>query len=178
MKRLLLVTPLASKSLMGGGFWFRVPCLALLKVAALTPPEWQVTVVDEKIEPLDLNQDVDLVGISALTTTVQRGYEIADHFRRRGIKVVMGGMHVSCLPDEALQHCDSVVVGEAELLWPALLQDFQANALKPVYRHGDELPSITSLPVPDWEIYGRKIICRFTWLKPRAAVRWTASSAP
>ena len=99
-----------------------------------------VMAIDEKVEPLDLDQDVDLVGISALTTTVQRGYEIADHFRRRGIKVVMGGMHVLCLPDEALQHCDSVVVGEAEVLWPALLRDFQENALKPVYRHGDELP--------------------------------------
>jgi radical SAM superfamily enzyme YgiQ (UPF0313 family) len=156
MKRLLLVTPLASKSLMGGGFWFRVPCLALLKIAALTPGDWQVTIIDEKVEPLDLNQDVDLVGISALTTTVQRGYEIAGHFRRRGIKVVMGGMHVSCLPEEALQHCDSVVVGEAEVLWPALLQDFLKNDLKRIYRHGDELPSIEHLPAPDWELYRPK----------------------
>ena len=138
MKRLLLISPLSNKSLMGGGFFFRLPCLGLLKVAALTPSDWQVTIIDEKVEPLDLNQEADLVGITAMTTTVQRGYEIADHFRRRGIKVVMGGMHVSCLPGEALQHCDSVVVGEAEVLWPALLQDFQQNSLKPVYRHGDE----------------------------------------
>jgi radical SAM superfamily enzyme YgiQ (UPF0313 family) len=156
MKRLLLITPLASKSLMGAGFWFRLPCLALLKVAALTPADWQVTVIDERLEPLDLNLDADLVGISALTTTVQRGYEIADHFRGRGIKVVMGGMHVSCLPDEALQRCDSVVVGEAEVLWPALLQDFEKEGLKRVYRHGDDLPSIAHLPAPDWELYRPK----------------------
>jgi radical SAM superfamily enzyme YgiQ (UPF0313 family) len=156
MKRLLLISSLSKKSLMGGGFFFRMPCLGLLKVAALTPSDWQVTIVDEKVEPLDLNLEADLVGITAMTTTVQRGYEIADHFRQRGIKVVMGGMHVSCLPEEALRHCDSVVVGEAEVLWPALLQDFQQNSLKPVYRHGDELPSISHLPAPDWELYRPK----------------------
>jgi radical SAM superfamily enzyme YgiQ (UPF0313 family) len=156
MKRLLLISPLSQKSLMGGGFFFRMPCLGLLKVAALTPPDWQVTIVDEKVEKLDLNQEADLVGITAMTTTVGRGYEIADHFRRRGIKVVMGGMHVSCLPDEALQHCDSVVVGEAENLWPALLQDFQQNTLRPVYRHGDDWPPLVRLPVPDWGLYRTK----------------------
>ena len=77
-------------------------------------PDWDVTIVDEKVEPLDLEQSADLVGITTMTTTSLRAYEIADHFRRRGIKVVMGGMHVSSLPDEALEHCDSVVVGEAE----------------------------------------------------------------
>lgn len=156
MKRLLLISPLSKKSLMGGGFFFRMPCLGLLKVAALTPPDWQVTIIDEKVEPLDLNLKADLVGITAMTTTVQRGYEIADHFRQRGVKVVMGGMHVSCLPGEALPHCDSVVVGEAEVLWPVLLQDFQQNTLKPVYRHGDQLPSISHLPAPDWELYRPK----------------------
>jgi radical SAM superfamily enzyme YgiQ (UPF0313 family) len=152
MKRLLLISPVARKSLMGAGFFFRVPSLGLLKVAALTPPNWQVSIVDEKVESLDLAQEADLVGITALTTTVQRGYEIADDFRQRGIKVVMGGMHVSCLPDEALRHCDSVVVGEAEVLWPALLRDFEKKELKPIYRHENGLPSLTTLPAPDWEL--------------------------
>ena len=152
MKRLLLISPLSRKSLMGTGSLFRLPCLGLLKVAALTPPDWQVSIVDEKVESLDLAQAADLVGITTLTTTVQRGFEIADHFRQRGIKVVMGGMHVSCLPDEALQHCDSVVVGEAEELWPALLRDFEKKELKPIYRHENGLPSLTTLPPPDWEI--------------------------
>ncbi len=141
---------------MGDKFFFRMPCLGLLKVAALTPADWQVTIVDEKIEPLDLNQEADLVGITAMTTTVQRAYEIADHFRRRGIKVVLGGMHVSCLPDEAQPHCDSLVMGEAEVLWPALLRDFELNQLKPVYRHQENLPSLAGLPPPDWNLYENK----------------------
>ena len=159
MKRLLLIAPLASNSLMGGGFFFRMPGLGLLKVAALTPPDWQVTIIDEKVEPLDLNQEADLVGITAMTTTAHRGYEIADHFRRRGVKVVMGGMHVSCLPDEALRHCDSVVVGEAEVLWPALLWDFERDELKPLYQHEDGPPALTEQPRPDWELYrGKKYL--------------------
>ena len=92
------------------------------------------------MEPLDLNQEADLVGITAMTTTVQRGYEIADHFRQRGIKVVMGGMHVSALPEEALPHCDSVVVGEAEDLWPALLRDFDSQ---PAQAHLPARPAVS-----------------------------------
>jgi radical SAM superfamily enzyme YgiQ (UPF0313 family) len=156
VKKLLLISPLSKKSLMGDKFFFRMPCLGLLKVAALTPSDWQITIVDEKIEPLDLNQEADLVGITAMTTTVQRAYEIADHFRRRGIKVVMGGMHVSCLPDEAQPHCDSIVMGEAEALWPALLRDFELNQLKPLYHHQDGLPSLAGLPRPDWNLYENK----------------------
>ena len=156
MKKLLLIAPLARNSLMGDKFFFRMPGLGLLKVAALTPPDWQVSIVDEKVEPLDLNQEADLVGITAMTTTVQRAYEIAAHFRQRGIKVVMGGMHVSCLPEEALPKCDSVMIGEAEVLWPALLRDFDLQQLKPIYRHDDGLPSLAGLPRPDWNLYETK----------------------
>jgi radical SAM superfamily enzyme YgiQ (UPF0313 family) len=156
MKRLLLISPLAEQSLMGGQFFFRMPSLGLLRVAALTPRDWRISIIDEKVEPLDLEQEADLVGISAMTTTALRGYEIADHFRARGIKVVMGGMHVSCLPDEARPHCDSVVVGEAEGLWPALLRDFERGDLRRVYRHENGLPPLRQLPLPDWDLYRDK----------------------
>lgn len=156
MKSLLLIAPLASNSLMGGDFFFRLPGLGLLKVAALTPSNWQVRIVDEKVEPLDLDQGADLVGITGMTPTANRAYEIADHFRRRGIKVVMGGMHASQLPEEALRHCDSVVIAEAEGLWPRLIADFEANALRPVYQHGESLPPLEHLPAPDWELYRDK----------------------
>jgi radical SAM superfamily enzyme YgiQ (UPF0313 family) len=156
MKRLLLIAPVAPGSLMGGSFFFRMPSLGLLKVAALTPEGWQVTIVDEKVETLDLNAEADLVGITAMTTTAKRGYEIARHFRRRGIKVVMGGMHVSALPDEALANCDTVVIGEAEELWPAALRDFEQNQLQRIYRHDSGFPKLAGLPQANWELYRGK----------------------
>jgi len=156
LKHLLLIAPVAKSGIVGKDFYFRLPCLGLLKVAALTPPDWQVAIVDEKVETVDLDRDVDLVGITAMTSTVTRGYEIADHFRRRGIRVVMGGMHVSSMPEEARRHCDSVVVGEAEQLWPGVLADFERGRLKPVYRHENGLPSLDGLPLPNWELYRRK----------------------
>ena len=159
MKKLLLISPISTRSLMGGGFFFRIPCVGLLKVAALTPPGWKVTIVDEKVEPLDLNQEADLVGITSMTTTVQRGYELADHFRKRGIKVVMGGMHVSALPEEALAHCDSVVIGEAENLWQALIADFESDQLKRIYRHDQQFPCLGESPLPDWSrIHGKNYL--------------------
>lgn len=156
MKRLVLIAPVAQSSLMGKDFYFRLPGLGLLKVAALTPPPWQVHIVDEKVEPLNLNLEADLVGITAMTPTVSRAYEIADHFRRRGIKVVMGGMHVSSQPDEAAKHCDSVLVGEAEGMWPTMLQDFERGQLQPVYRHGEGLPSLDNQPTANWDLYRDK----------------------
>jgi radical SAM superfamily enzyme YgiQ (UPF0313 family) len=136
---------------MGRDFFYRLPPVGLMKVAALTPSDWQPTIADEKIESLDLAQEADLVGITAMTPTAKRAYQIADHFRRRGIKVVMGGMHVSNLPDEALQHCDGVVIGEAEHLWPRVLADAAANSLQRTYTHDGGYPELVNQPRLDWE---------------------------
>lgn len=154
-KDVILVSPL-SKSLVGKGFYFRMPAFGLLKLASLTPKSWKVAIVDEKVEPLDLNARPDLVGITAMTATATRAYELGDHFRMSGIKVVMGGMHASSVPEEALEHCDSVVVGEAEGLWPKLLADFERGELKPIYRHHDGYPSLAGLPYPDWDLFAGK----------------------
>ena len=156
MKRLLLISPLASKSLLGGDFYFRLPSLGLLKVAALTPGDWQVQIVDEKVEALDLKQDADLVGITAMTPTANRAYEIADSFRQRVMKVVVGGMHVSKMPEEALQHCDSVIVGEAEDLWPKVFDDLRNGTLRQVYRQENGFPSLENRPLPNWDLYRGK----------------------
>lgn len=156
MKRLLLIAPLAPGSLMGGDFFFRLPGLGLLKLAALTPPPWEVVIIDEKLEPLDLGQEADLVGISVMTPTAPRAYEIADTFRRRGIPVVLGGMHVSQLPEEAAAHANAVVVGEAEELWPRLLSDLERGNLAPRYQHANGLPALAGTPVPDWAHYRGK----------------------
>ncbi|KPK01400.1 MAG: hypothetical protein AMK71_05675 [Nitrospira bacterium SG8_35_4] len=155
-KKLILISPLAEKSLLGGDFYFRMPYLGLLKVAALTPPDWDVAIIDEKVEGVDFDQHADIVGITAMTPAVNRAYRIADEFRARGKTVVMGGMHISKLPDEALQHCDSVVVGEAEELWGTLLDDFRKGELKRLYRHENGYPSLDNLPLINWDLYKDK----------------------
>lgn len=156
MKRLLLISPLAPASLLGKDFFFRLPCLSLLKVAAATPPGWDVTVIDEKVESLPAGIEADLVGITAMTCTANRAYALADTFRRRGVPVVLGGMHPSSLPEEALAHADSVVVGEAEGLWPQLIADHEAGRLQPVYRHAERFPALAGLPPADWSLYADK----------------------
>ncbi len=121
--------------------------LGLMTVAALTPPHINISITDECLEPVDFDRDVDLVGLTAMTSAAPRAYQIADHFRERGIAVVMGGMHASALPQEALQHVDAVVIGEAEALWPQLLKDFGKGQLQRIYRHSN-FPSLEGLPVP------------------------------
>jgi len=98
--------------------------LSLTTVAALTPAEIEVAITDENVEPIDFNEDVDLVGLTAMTMHATRAYEIAERFRARGITVVMGGLHASSLPEETKEHVDAVVIGEAEGLWETLLHDF------------------------------------------------------
>jgi len=124
-----------------------LPPLGLAMVAALTPPEVEVSLTDENVTVIDFEKEVNLVGITALTATAPRAYEIADNFRARGVKVILGGAHPSALPEEASQHADAVVIGEAEGIWPSLINDFKANKLQRVYRQ-DERPSLVNLPIP------------------------------
>jgi len=109
--------------------------LALAQLAAVTPKKHEIEIIDEnRYELIDINKKYDLVGISFITQNAIRAYKIADEFRRKGIPVVLGGYHPSSLPEEAKQHADSVVIGEAELNWPKLLNDFENDQLKPFYR--------------------------------------------
>ncbi len=88
------------------------PEITLHHLASITPPKHSVHVINENFEDIPYTQDIDLVGISCFTMSAPRAYQIADKFRRLGKKVVLGGYHPSALPDEALQHSDSVVIGE------------------------------------------------------------------
>ena len=125
-----------------------LPPLGLATVAALTPPGIDVSLTDENVTDIDFEEPADLVGITALTVTAKRAYEIADTYRARGVKVVLGGIHPSVLPEEAGHHADAVVVGEAEGVWSDLIEDFRANKLKPLYRQS-ERPSVLACPWPD-----------------------------
>ena len=111
-----------------------LPPLALMYLAAHTPEGVEVRVIDESIERIDFSDVPDLVGISTLSSTAPRGYEIARQYRLRGAKVVMGGIHASMLPEEALEHADSVVVGEAESTWSTVVADAEAGRLEPIYK--------------------------------------------
>jgi radical SAM superfamily enzyme YgiQ (UPF0313 family) len=112
-----------------------LPSLSLLTLAALTPPKFAV----EYHEILDLKtagalpEDFNLVAITSLSAQIFEAYAVADFYRKKGVPVVMGGLHVTSLPEEAREHCTSVVVGEGEPAWPEVLDDFERGQLKPIY---------------------------------------------
>jgi radical SAM superfamily enzyme YgiQ (UPF0313 family) len=120
-----------------------MPQLALIILQGLTPKEHQVVTVDEEAESIDLEHDCDLVGISFMTSNASRAYWLAREFKKRGRTVVLGGVHPTLLPDEALPYGDSVVIGEAEGVWAGLLEDYQNGCLKKIYHN----------PRPDLSIY-------------------------
>ena len=133
--KLALINPAEKKSYGFSAHRFLLsPPLSLAYLAALTPDDWDVEIVDENFDAFKIIEDADLVGITSFTSTVRRAYEIAQLYDKRGIPTVMGGIHVAMLPDEALQHCRSVVMGEAEEVWRHVLDDFRANNLKEKYR--------------------------------------------
>jgi len=131
------------------------PPLGLAMVAALTPPEAEVCLTDENVTAIDFQKETDLVGITALTITAQRAYEIADSFRARGVKVILGGSHPSALPEEASQHADALVIGEAEGIWPSVLEDFKASKLQKIYSQR-ERPSLLNLPIPRRDLFTKR----------------------
>jgi radical SAM superfamily enzyme YgiQ (UPF0313 family) len=150
--KVLLVSPGWPKGRLWGELGFKFPSLSLAAIAAVTPPEWEVQLGDENLRPLDLDCDVQLVGLTAMTPQAPRAYEIAGAFQARGIRVVMGGYHASTLPQEALQHVDAVVVGEGDLVWPLLLADLQKGKLQQIYRSAAPL-DMADIPVARREIF-------------------------
>ena len=134
---------------------FQLPPLALATVAAATPNHVDVEIVDEALEPINYECGADLVGITTLTRFAPHAYTIADRFRDKGIKVVMGGMHPSALPDEAIKHCDSVVIGEAEGVWSRLIKDFEKKRLKKHYRNKDFV-DLSTICTPRRDLYKKE----------------------
>lgn len=112
---------------------FKLQRVNLPLLAALTPAGHSVTIVEEAFLPDDMDEPVDLVGITVLTELALRAYEIGDAYRLKGVKVVMGGIHPTVLPEEALLHADAVVLGEAEGVWAQLLSDAEAGQLQNPY---------------------------------------------
>ncbi|MBF0423257.1 MAG: B12-binding domain-containing radical SAM protein [Magnetococcales bacterium] len=126
-----------------------MPPLSLAILQSLTPRHHEVRIVNDVVEPVDFDIDVDLVGITAMTTQIGRAYQIADAFRRRHVQVVIGGIHATLLPEEAGRHADAVVVGEAEDVWETVLHHAGQNRLQPLYQCNHR-PDLSRRVAPDW----------------------------
>ncbi len=120
---------------------------SLPTLAALTPPEIEVEILNEYNHPIDYEIDADIIGITVMTSHAPRAYEITDELRKRGKFVVLGGIHPTVLPEEAGYHANSVVIGEAEGVWETLIQDFQDGRTQRFYK-ADRLPRSHEIPIP------------------------------
>lgn len=151
--KVLLVAPASGRwhkvgtSRLFGGKTFRFSLLSLLTLAAETSPGIDVRIIDEQVQDIPWNERFDLVGITCMTAAAPRAYEIADRFRMQGVQVVLGGMHPTFLPEEALQHADAVCVGEAEGVWREIMKDARSGKLSGAYR-AHERHSLDGLHLP------------------------------
>jgi radical SAM superfamily enzyme YgiQ (UPF0313 family) len=131
-----------------------LPSLGLLTLAGLTPENWETTY----IEVADINSlgslpgNFDLVAISSFTAQIKEAYKLADRYRAAGVKVALGGLHVTACPLEAAQHADTIVIGEGEPVWPELLFDLERNRLKPVYNAKGRSFNLAEAPMPRFEL--------------------------
>ena len=114
--------------------WSQIMTLSLPAVAAATPEGHDIAIEDERVKKISLDDSPDLVGISYDVFRAYRAYDVADHYRKRHIPVVLGGMHASVMPEEALLHANAVVVGEAEEVWPQVIADAVAGKMQEIYR--------------------------------------------
>lgn len=163
--KIVLISPTATRP----GFiskFFRFPPLNLALLASLAPA-YNYKIIDENTDSVDCEleeiEEADIIGLTAMTAQAPRAYELADRFRSMGKTVIMGGMHVSALPEEALEHSDAVVIGEAEGIWPRLLEDYQEGKLKRIYKN-KELPDLSGLPIPRRDLLKRKNYLGFNTL--------------
>lgn len=134
--------------------WFSAP-LNLLIIAANTPNDIEITIIDEHSETINFDVQYDLVGLTAMTTQANRAYEIADLFRKKNIPVVMGGIHASVLPNEALQHVDNVFIGESENTWKQFIVDFKNGATTAIYKDAG-LFDLSNSITPRYELLNYK----------------------
>lgn len=130
------------------------PPFSLAMLAALTPEDVEISLIDEDFGAIDGDKKIDIVAITVMTSTAIRAYQIADMFRERGVTVVLGGIHPSVFPEEASLHADVVVIGEAEETWPQLIEDFKAGKLKKIYYY-KEPPKLNNLPIPRTNLFKR-----------------------
>jgi radical SAM superfamily enzyme YgiQ (UPF0313 family) len=157
--KIVLISPKGPLYRHRGGIFkknLRYAPLTLTTLASLIPPELNidVEVLDEGVEDVDLNLQADLIGMTVITGSSMRAYELADSFRSRGIPVVLGGPHITLIPEDAQPHADAIVTGYAEDTWPELLRDFSLGQMKPRYDQNPGM-SLANRPFPRRELMKR-----------------------
>lgn len=152
MKKVLFVNPAYEDDVLPKVL--NIPPLSLATLAALTPSNFEMKIVDENVSKLNFNEEVDLVAISSMTYNAPRAYEISQRFREQNVPVIIGGIHPSMLPDEAIKYCNSVVVGEAESIWHQVIKDFENKKLRNFY-YGT-ITNLENLPIPRRDLFERK----------------------
>jgi hypothetical protein len=167
--RILLIAPRSGfpDSIPG---WLLAPQMTLLILEALSGDKHRVRIVEEECEPVPVDEHWDLVGITVMTATAPRAYCLADDFRVRGVRVVLGGVHVSVMPEEASGHADAVVVGEAEAVWARILEDAEANRLERIY--SNSRPNEIRVPLVRYSERKKGLF------SPDVAPLWRAGAAP
>ena len=155
-KKLVLINPKSQHRI---GFLIdkesRYPPMGLAIVAALTPENWEIKLIDENFEDFEF-MEADLVGISSFTSTIRRAYEIAAVYRKKKIPVVLGGIHASMLPEEAAKYADVVALGEAEMTWPDIVADFEKGTLKK--RYSGPLITLDKVPIPRHDLFHKEYV--------------------
>jgi radical SAM superfamily enzyme YgiQ (UPF0313 family) len=152
---ILFVVPGWPKDSFWDVLFFKFPPLSIATLAGLTPSQHTFSYVDESISPVDFESKPDLVAITIMTPLSHRGYIIGDRFRKMGVKVIIGGIHASNMPDEAAEHSDAVVIGEADEIWAEILKDAEQGNLNPRYSQS-EFTRMERIPPADRSVYPDK----------------------
>ena len=156
MRRLLLITASSQEiRKVRKARFLNFQQITMPYLAARVPPGWDVIHVDEEVEEIDWNVEVDVVGITFHTPSAYHAYDIAARFRSRGKCIVMGGPHVTLVPEEARQHADVIFIGEAEGLWEAFLKSFETGSYIRLYQQTNA-PSLKNVPIPRRELFHRR----------------------
>ncbi len=152
----------------------RMEPLMLAVLAGLTPPDVEVRLFDDRMETIDYDEQTDLVAITVETYTARRSYEISAEYRARGVLVILGGMHVSLLPEECTQHADSIFLGDAESLWPQVVEDARCGRLKLRYQAPPGIAQVNGV-IPRREIFQGKGYLPLTLMQFTRGCRFACS---
>ncbi|MBN2161200.1 MAG: B12-binding domain-containing radical SAM protein [Spirochaetes bacterium] len=155
MKKILFINPSIKNTVFGKMKMLALPPMGLGILASRTPDDYEVSIVDENIDTIDFNADADLVAVTATTVQAPRAYRIIREFRQRGVPTVLGGIHASVRTEEASRFADTVAVGEADELWPVMLEDFSRGRMKKIYR-AEAFPQLKGIPKVNRKLFSKK----------------------